>query len=103
MSMRCITDPPRMKPSGLASFGRTTCTISVADSDERLGVRLITTRGTKTTKTILNFLRVLRALCGSRRIVSSEILSNPDGEARFAEARAAAARGEHHVLPILVE
>src|SRR4051812_585477 len=37
MSMRCITVPPRMNPSGLASFGRTTCTISVADSAARFG------------------------------------------------------------------
>ena len=39
MSMRCITVPPRMNPSGLASFGSTTCTISVADSAARFGVR----------------------------------------------------------------
>src|SRR5579862_2616172 len=38
MSMRCITVPPRMKPSGLASFGRTTCTISVKESPGRLEV-----------------------------------------------------------------
>jgi hypothetical protein len=25
--------PPRMKPSGLASFGSTTCTISVEEAD----------------------------------------------------------------------
>src|SRR5438128_1210118 len=41
MSMRCMTVPPRMNPSGLASFGNTTCTISVADSEARLGVRVI--------------------------------------------------------------
>ena len=41
MSMRCITVPPRMNPSGLASFGSTTCTISVAESAARLGVRSI--------------------------------------------------------------
>src|SRR5262245_19885545 len=39
MSMRCMTVPPRMKPSGLASFGSTTCTISVSDSAARFGVR----------------------------------------------------------------
>jgi hypothetical protein len=35
MSMRCITVPPSMYPSGFASFGRTTCTISVALSEGR--------------------------------------------------------------------
>src|ERR1051325_10932909 len=35
MSMRCITVPPRMNPSGFASFGSTTWTISVSDSDAR--------------------------------------------------------------------
>src|SRR5690349_7201107 len=38
MSIRCMTVPPRMNPSGFASFGSTTCTISVADSDARFGV-----------------------------------------------------------------
>src|SRR5690242_6090279 len=38
MSIRCMTVPPRMNPSGLASFGSTTWTISVADSDTRFGV-----------------------------------------------------------------
>ncbi len=33
MSIRCITVPPRMNPSGFASFGSTTCTISVKDAD----------------------------------------------------------------------
>src|SRR3954471_4453481 len=41
MSMRCITVPPRMKPSGLASFGRTTWTISVALSAGRLAGSVI--------------------------------------------------------------
>src|SRR3954453_7303946 len=38
MSIRCMTVPPRMNPRGFASFGNTTWTISVADSDERFGV-----------------------------------------------------------------
>ena len=38
MSMRCITVPPRMNPSGFASFGRTTCTISVAEAEGDSGV-----------------------------------------------------------------
>src|SRR5262249_39836886 len=38
MSIRCMTVPPRMNPSGLASFGRTTCTISVKESSGRLEV-----------------------------------------------------------------
>src|SRR5512140_457482 len=41
MSIRCITVPPRMNPSGFASFGNTTCTISVALSDGRFGVSTI--------------------------------------------------------------
>src|SRR5213082_907856 len=41
MSMRCITVPPRMNPSGFSSFGRTTSTISVADSAARFGVTSI--------------------------------------------------------------
>ena len=41
MSIRCITVPPRMNPSGFASFGRTTCTISVADSAARFAVEVI--------------------------------------------------------------
>src|SRR5262245_50609589 len=36
MSMRCMTVPPRMNPSGLASLGSTTCTMSVALSAGRL-------------------------------------------------------------------
>jgi signal transduction histidine kinase len=43
-----MTVPPRMNPSGFASFGRTTCTISVALSDGVFGcsvvIRLISTR-----------------------------------------------------------
>src|SRR3954464_820792 len=38
MSIKCITVPPRMNPSGFASFGNTTCTISVAESADRFGV-----------------------------------------------------------------
>jgi hypothetical protein len=37
-----MTVPPRMKPSGLASLGRTTCVISVADSDARFGGSTVT-------------------------------------------------------------
>jgi hypothetical protein len=37
MSIRCITEPPSMNPRGLESFGRTTCTVSVAESCQRLG------------------------------------------------------------------
>jgi hypothetical protein len=29
--------PPRMNPSGFASFGRTACTISVSDAEAALG------------------------------------------------------------------
>src|SRR4051812_28894218 len=78
MSIRCMTVPPRMKPSGLASFGSTTCTISVADSSARFGVR-------------------------------SEIVANPDREARLAEPLAAAhpfrraVLREDDVFPRLVE
>src|SRR5581483_5407166 len=78
MSMRCITVPPRMNPSGLASFGSTTCTISVADSDARFGSSAL------------------------------EVVADPDIEARLPEVGAAARRGahvpgEHVVLPRLVE
>src|SRR5579872_1040350 len=69
MSMRCITVPPRMNPSGFASFGRTTCTISVADSEARLGVRF--TNGSYATKTrkheTKNNVRELRFLRGRHR------------------------------------
>src|SRR5688572_25501149 len=46
MSIRCITVPPRMKPSGLESFGRTTWTVSDAESCQRfaLGVGILVTR-----------------------------------------------------------
>ena len=35
--MRCMTAPPSMNPIGFASFGSTTCTISVADADGGFG------------------------------------------------------------------
>src|SRR5690606_17938644 len=38
MSMRCMTVPPRMNPRGFASFGSTTCTISVNVSEGRFAV-----------------------------------------------------------------
>ena len=40
--------PPRMNPRGLASFGRTTCTISVRESDAGLAVEdiAVATAGT---------------------------------------------------------
>src|SRR5262245_45329668 len=81
MSMRCMTVPPRMKPSGLASLGRTTCTISVSESAARLGA-------------------------GSMRAGSgtvSEVVAHPDREARFPELRAAAGGDEERLLPLLVE
>src|SRR5687767_8922724 len=38
MSMRCMTVPPRMNPSGLASLGRTTWVITENESAGLLGV-----------------------------------------------------------------
>ena len=38
-SIRCITDPPSIKPAGLASLGKTTWTVSVAESSGRRGLR----------------------------------------------------------------
>src|SRR4051812_10057311 len=37
MSIRCMTVPPRMNPSGLASFGRTTWVITEKESAGLLG------------------------------------------------------------------
>src|ERR1700731_4455457 len=73
MSMRCMTVPPRMKPSALASLGSTTWTISVAESAARFGRR------------------------------DSEVVADPDRELRLAERRAATLGREHHVFPCLVE
>src|SRR5688572_21235137 len=77
MSMRCMTVPPRMNPSGFASFGSTTCTISVADSSARFG----STGGAP----------------------ALEIVANPDREAWPAELRAAALRCKPQAFPLAVE
>src|ERR1700676_4159312 len=75
MSIRCMTVPRRMNPSGFASLGSTTWTISVADSAARLGVR-------------------------SRLL---EVVADPDREPRLAEHGAPAGCRKQHVLPVLVE
>src|SRR6266852_3401165 len=77
MSMRCMTVPPRMNPSGFASLGSTTCTISVADSAARLGV--------------------------TSKLWLLEVVADPDREPRLAERGAAAGGRKQHVLPVLVE
>src|SRR3954462_15891075 len=74
MSIRCITVPPRMKPSGLASFGSTTWTISVAESVARFGVRSTAAPGS-----------------------ASEVVADPTGEARLAELGGAADAPERAV------
>src|SRR5207244_13248714 len=77
MSMRCITVPPRMKPRGFASFGRTTLTISVADSDARLEI-------------VAN---------PNREARFAEVVGAADALSCGAHGRAA----EDDVLPVLVE
>src|SRR5918995_6906387 len=63
MSIRCMTVPPRMYPSGFASFGSTTCTISVALADASLGVSSAIRRQHRTRigsrESLLEILRVL--------------------------------------------
>src|ERR1700719_1696489 len=75
MSIRCMTVPPRMNPSGFASLGSTTCTISVADSAARLGAM-------------------------SEPL---EVVADPEREPRLSARGAAAGGRKQHVLPVLVE
>src|SRR5216683_2475317 len=77
ISIRCMTLPPRMNPSGFASLGSTTCTISVADSAARLGV--------------------------TSKLWLLEVVADPDREPRLAELGAPAGGRKQHVLPALVE
>src|SRR6476661_6530863 len=76
MSIRCMTVPPRMNPSGFASLGSTTCTVSVADSAARFE---------------------------ERYTGPLEVVADPDGEFRLAELLAAAELRERLILPLLVE
>src|SRR5688572_387507 len=63
MSIRCMTVPPRMYPSGFASLGSTTCTISVALAEAGFGVSSAMPPGDrKRTGPRASFLEVLRVL-----------------------------------------
>src|SRR5579862_223977 len=79
MSIKCIAVPPSKKPSGLASFGSTTCTISVADSEGRFP--------------------------GGAPVMPrpSEVVSNPEAELHFPEHRRSARRRKQEIFPVLVE
>src|SRR5215207_3807202 len=57
MSMRCITVPPRMNPSGFESFGRTTCTVSEAESCQRLAFTRTSPRSESATGDLISCLR----------------------------------------------
>src|SRR5688572_22820444 len=97
MSMRCMTVPPRMNPSGLASFGRTTCTISVADPSARLAGA-----GDGTVCPAPSFASFASSAV-SEIGFTLKVVADPHREARFAEFAAAAVGGEQHVFPLPVE
>src|SRR5579871_5751968 len=80
MSIQCMAVPPRRNPRGFASFGSTTCTISVADADGRFACR-----------------------CSVTRPGGLEVVSNPEAERHLPERRRSTGRRKEQILPVLVE
>src|SRR5687767_3400441 len=102
MSIRCITVPPRMNPSGFESFGRTTWTVSAVESCQRLGFNrsLFACRPHRTSVSGLRHAQ-LAAIEIQRDAVRAQELVADDTANLKAEQHARRLKVEHHHCEVL--